>query len=116
MPSLQGPHAFAVTLHGRSRSGEAAKAWHPYYPYNVLLSKFSPSEGLTMGFFSGRVACSRYRVTGRSPRQFGPEHLERLAAHAIGKQRVASADGVEVGWVAGDHILDTRFDLAKNIV
>jgi hypothetical protein len=47
---------------------------------------------------------------------FGPEHLERLAAHAIGKQRVASADGVEVGWTAGDHILDVRFDLAKNIV
>lgn len=69
-----------------------------------------------MGFFSGRVACSRYRVTGRSPRQFGPEHLERLAGHAIGKQRVSSRDGVEVGWIAGDHILDTRFDLAKNII
>jgi hypothetical protein len=47
---------------------------------------------------------------------FGPEHLERLAAHAIGKQRLASADGTEAGWTAGDHILDTRFDLAKNVV
>jgi hypothetical protein len=47
---------------------------------------------------------------------FLPEHLERLAEHAIGKERIASADGVEAGWIAGDHILDTRFDLAKNVV
>ena len=30
--------------------------------------------------------------------------------------RTASSDGVEAGWIAGDHILDNRFDLAKNIV
>jgi hypothetical protein len=69
-----------------------------------------------MGFFSGRVTFARFRVRGRSPRSFGPEHLDKLAAHAIGKQRRASADGVEAGWTAGDHILDTRFDLAKNVV
>jgi hypothetical protein len=69
-----------------------------------------------MAFFDRRVTSCRYRVSGRGTRAFGPEHLERLAAHAIGKQRLASADGVEAGWIAGDHILDTRFDLAKNIV
>jgi hypothetical protein len=69
-----------------------------------------------MGFLSGRVSCLRFRVTGRSFAHFSTEHLERLAAHAIGKQRLASADGVETGWIAGDHILDTRFDLAKNVV
>ncbi len=69
-----------------------------------------------MGFFTGRVTFNRYLVTGRTPRQFGPEQLDKLAEHAIGKQRIASADGVEVGWTAGDHILDTQFDLAKNIV
>ena len=69
-----------------------------------------------MGFFSGRVTFARFRVNGPSPGLFGPEHLERLEAHAIGKQRTASSDGVEVGWTAGDHILDTRFDLAKNVV
>ena len=31
-----------------------------------------------MGFFSGRVAFSRFRVAGASPRQFGPDHLTRL--------------------------------------
>jgi hypothetical protein len=69
-----------------------------------------------MGFFTGRVTCTRFRVTGRPPRTFGPEHLEKLAAHAIGRQRVAAGDGSQAGWVAGDHILDTRFDLAKNVV
>src|SRR5881398_2842863 len=69
-----------------------------------------------MGFFSGRVTCARYRVKGPSPGLFGPEHLERLQAHTVGKHRLASSDGVEVGWTAGDHILDTTFDLAKNVV
>src|SRR5258708_22652427 len=69
-----------------------------------------------MGFFSGRVTFGRFRVGGRRFKMFGPEHLDKLAAHAIGKSRVASGDGVDVGWTAGDHILDTRFDLAKNIV
>jgi hypothetical protein len=64
----------------------------------------------------GRVTFRRFRVVGPGPGLFGPEHLERLEAHALGKQRVAPADGVEVGWSAGEHILDTRFDLAKNIV
>lgn len=69
-----------------------------------------------MGFFAGRVAFARYRVAGSSPGLFGTEHLERLAAHAIGRQRVASGDGVEAGWIAGDHILDTAFDLEKNVI
>jgi hypothetical protein len=69
-----------------------------------------------MGFFSGRVTFVRYRSLGPRVRQFGPEHLERLAGHAIGRARIASADGVEVGWTAGDHLFDTRFDLAKNVV
>jgi hypothetical protein len=69
-----------------------------------------------MGFFSGRVTCTRFRVVGHSPGTFGPEHLKRLEGRAAGKQRTLAGDGVEVGWTAGDHILDTRFDLAKNIV
>jgi hypothetical protein len=69
-----------------------------------------------MGFFAGRLTCLRFKVGGRGPRSFGPEHLEKLAAHAIGTQRLASADGTVLGWIAGDHILDTRFELAKNII
>jgi len=69
-----------------------------------------------MGFFSGRLTSLRFKVAGRGPRTFEQEHLENLEANAIGKQRVRSGDGTEIGWLAGDHILDTRFDLAKNIV
>jgi hypothetical protein len=69
-----------------------------------------------MGFFSGRITCARYRIKGASPGLFRPEYLERLEAHAIGTQKVLSSDGVEVGWTAGGHILDTSFDLEKNIV
>lgn len=69
-----------------------------------------------MGFYSGRATFARYRISGRPPKMFTEEHLERLANHAAGKQRVISADGVEAGWSAGEHILDTNFELAKNIV
>jgi hypothetical protein len=69
-----------------------------------------------MGFLTGRVTCLRFHVDGKPPRSFTDETLHMLAAHAIGKQRIASGDGSEAGWIAGDHILDTSFDLAKNVV
>src|SRR4051812_25159805 len=69
-----------------------------------------------MGFLSGRVSFARFRVRGAPPRTFSPDHLDKLAAHAAGTQKVAAADGVEVGWTAGDHVFDTEFDLAKNFV
>src|SRR5262245_4271762 len=69
-----------------------------------------------MGFFTGRVTCMRFRVGGRALSTFSTEHLDQLAGHAIGKQRVAASDGSEAGWIGGDHILDTSFDLAKNVI
>jgi hypothetical protein len=47
---------------------------------------------------------------------FTEQHLAKLAAHAAGRSRLISADGVDAGWSAGDHILDTEFDLAKNVI
>jgi hypothetical protein len=69
-----------------------------------------------MAFFSGRVSFARFRVRGTPPRGFGPKHLEKLADYAMGSQRAHAADGVEIGWTAGDHIFDTDFELEKNIV
>src|SRR5271165_853511 len=69
-----------------------------------------------MGFFAGRLTGLRFKVGGRGPRTFDQEHLDKLAANAIGKQRIRTGDGTEVGWIAGDHILDTRFELAKNVI
>ena len=69
-----------------------------------------------MGFYSGRATFARYRVTGPAPKMFTENHLGKLAEHAAGRQRMLSGDGVEAGWAAGDHVLDTDFDLAKNVV
>jgi len=69
-----------------------------------------------MGFFTGRVSCLRFKVNGAAPRSFTEEHIDRLADRMAGRQRLASADGVEAGWSAGDHILDTDFNLEKNII
>lgn len=69
-----------------------------------------------MGFYNGRVSFLRFKVNGPAPRLFDDEHLARLTDHAAGRQRIASADGVEVGWTAGEHILDVDFNFAKNII
>jgi hypothetical protein len=69
-----------------------------------------------MGFFTGRATFLRFKVHGANPKRFGPDHLDRLKAHQAGRQRIAAADGVEAGWAAGDHVLDTDFELAKNVI
>ncbi len=69
-----------------------------------------------MGFFAGRATFLRFKVNGPAPRQFDDEHLARLTDRQAGRSRIASADGVETGWTAGEHILDTEFDFAKNII
>lgn len=69
-----------------------------------------------MGFLSGRVSFVRYRINGPRPGLFGFEHLERLAAHAIGRNPTADQGDTQVGWTAGDNLLDLDFGLAKNIV
>lgn len=69
-----------------------------------------------MGFFTGRATFLRFKVNGPAPRMFDDEQIERLKDRMAGRQRIASADGVETGWTAGDHVLDTDFGLEKNII
>ena len=69
-----------------------------------------------MGFFSGTISYTRFRIPGYRPGNFGEEFLERLSAMGMGSQRVASKDGVTVGWIAGEHILDRNFQLEKNVI
>ncbi len=69
-----------------------------------------------MGFFNGRATFLRFKVNGPAPRQFDDEHLARLTDRQAGRQRIAAADGVETGWTAGEHILDTDFHLEKNVI
>jgi hypothetical protein len=69
-----------------------------------------------MAFISARVSYARFKVSDASPGTFHQEHLDKLANHSIGTSRVAAADGVEIGWTTGEHLLDTQFDLAKNVI
>lgn len=69
-----------------------------------------------MALLTGRSTFIRFKVIGSKARSFGEEHIERLSSHAAGKSRIASADGIEVGWTTGEHLLDTSFTLEKNII
>lgn len=69
-----------------------------------------------MGFYTGRATFLRFKVNGPAPRMFDDEQIERLKDRMAGRQRIASADGVETGWTAGEHVLDTDFGLEKNII
>ncbi len=69
-----------------------------------------------MAFLTGRSTFLRFRVDGPATKGFDETYVERLAAFAAGQQRIASADGIEVGWAAGEHVLDTEFSLAKNVI
>lgn len=69
-----------------------------------------------MSFFGGRLSFQRFKMNGAAPRHFSEEHLEKLAEYGMGRQRIASADGMDAGWIAGDHILDKQFTLEKNVI
>ena len=68
-----------------------------------------------MAFLTGSITFLRFSVSGGRPEIFDSEILDRLREYAAGRQRLASADGIEVGWAASKHVLDTDFGLEKNI-
>ncbi len=69
-----------------------------------------------MAFLSGSVTFERFRVTGKIPKVFGEDQLAVLQKNAIGKFQTASEDNIHIGFLAGDHLLDTQFDFDKNII
>ena len=69
-----------------------------------------------MPFLTGNVTFFRFAVRGARPDLFGDDHLDALRQFAAGRSRLASADGVECGWAASGHVLDTDFTLLKNVV
>jgi hypothetical protein len=74
-------------------------------------------RGTIMGFWSGRVTFTRYRVGGETPVPFGGRHLEQAQAHLIGRHGSPDpVDGVATGWSGGEHVLDLILEAGKNIV
>jgi hypothetical protein len=69
-----------------------------------------------MGFLTGRMSFERFAIDGPKVRQFGEQHLEILKKFQIGKVESASTDEASVGFIAGQHVLDQRFSLEKNIL
>jgi hypothetical protein len=70
-----------------------------------------------MGFLSGRVTYTRYRVSGDAPLPFDEDTIEQLNAHLIGRHGSGDPqDGISFGWAGGDHVLDTTLGLEKNIL
>jgi hypothetical protein len=68
-----------------------------------------------MGFLKGAVTAVRLKLDGPKPTMFNDEHLDALRKYRIGREKIASADGIEVGWTAGDHVQDGDFNELKNI-
>lgn len=69
-----------------------------------------------MAFDSGSITFKRFFVQGQSPKQADEALLDQLAGKAIGADSIQTADHSEIGWATGDHILDTEFDFAKNVI
>lgn len=69
-----------------------------------------------MGFLSGRLTFERFQTKGKSPRQFGEEHIRTLEKFAIGQVEAASIEAPSIGFLAGKHLFDLNFDLEKNVI
>lgn len=69
-----------------------------------------------MGFLSGRMTFERFQVQGKSPRQFGQEHIQQLEKYAIGQIESATLEAPSTGFIAGKHLFDLKFDLEKNVI
>ncbi|NLX12397.1 MAG: hypothetical protein GXY44_01920 [Phycisphaerales bacterium] len=69
-----------------------------------------------MSFSSGSITCKRFFVGGQAVARVDEALLEQLAAGAVGADGIRTADMTELGWVTGEHILDTAFDFGKNAV
>lgn len=68
-----------------------------------------------MPFLKGSIAYRRFTVSGPDVGLFDETHIAALEGLAAGRSKLASADGVDIGWSAGKSVLDTEFNLEKNI-
>ena len=69
-----------------------------------------------MGLLSGPITLDCFRISGSQPRQFSLEHVETLKRFALGQGETSAAEEAEVGFLAGEHLFDSRFGLEKNVI
>jgi hypothetical protein len=68
-----------------------------------------------MGFLSGPLSFQCFQIDGGAKRQFGPAEIAVLEKFAI-SEISATAEQPGVGFLAGEHLLDLNFSLAKNVI
>ena len=66
-----------------------------------------------MGFASGRVSFRRYRVCGPHPGTLDEQLVNALRRHAFTEGSAPAADGIETGWIAPTHVMDTQLTVSK---
>lgn len=67
-----------------------------------------------MGFSGGSITFKRFIVQGDAPPRVDEDLLEQLSARAMGRDSIQTADHTDMGWITGEHILDSNFTFAKN--
>lgn len=67
-----------------------------------------------MSFLHGRVSYERFSVPG-GPSLFDESHVAILESAAIGRFQGPVPEGIDLGFVAGSHVLDLDFSVEKNI-
>ncbi len=66
-----------------------------------------------MSFTSGPVTFRRYFITGGLGDHSDDSIITALRKHAFGRNGSASPDGVDAGWIGGDHLFDSDIDAEK---
>ena len=66
-----------------------------------------------MGFDSGRVSFTRFRVAGDAPDASAV--LEALGERAFQESDAGAPEELETGWVTGQHLFDTQFRHEANV-
>jgi len=68
-----------------------------------------------MGFLSGPFSFQCFQIDGDGKRQFGPGDIKILEKFAI-REMAATAEQPGAGFLAGEHLLDLKFSLEKNVI
>lgn len=69
-----------------------------------------------MGFLAGTTTFQRFWVTKDPTPALGPDHIKKLEKFRIGQLDTTATDEPNVGFLAGAHLLDTKFAIEKNII
>lgn len=69
-----------------------------------------------MGFLNGSVTFERFRVTKDPTSAFGDDHIKSLKKHVIDSSGANLFEAPAYGFSGGAHLLDTEFELGKNII